>query len=100
MEIRDIFRDKVIWKIYKCSLLKTVTGNFSSLLSRKNSLFFLSLDGSLLLAKRSELCSMACGAVRERRPKIKDFPVKFPVSREFGTESGSQQTPSTASESI
>ena len=56
----------------------------------------MSLDGSLLLAKRSELCSMLCGAVRERGLKSQDFPVKFPVSREFGPESGSLETPSTA----
>jgi hypothetical protein len=81
------------------SLFETVTGNFDSLLSRKNSLFFLSLDGSQLLAKCSELCSMQCGAVRERGPESQDFPVKFPVSREFGPESDSLETPSTAIES-
>jgi hypothetical protein len=40
-------------EVYKFSLLETVTGNFNSLISRKSSLFFLSLDGSLPLAKRS-----------------------------------------------
>ena len=49
--------------INKISLLGTVTGNFNSLLSRKNSLFFLSLDGPTQRAKHSELCSMPCGAV-------------------------------------
>ena len=34
--------------------------------------------------------------MRERGPKSQDFPVKFPVSREFGPESGSHETPSTA----
>jgi hypothetical protein len=59
----------------------------------------LSLDGSLLRAKRSELCSMPCGAVRERGPKSQDFLVKFPVSREMQRESGSLETPPTAIES-
>ena len=39
---------------------------------------------------------MQCGAVRERGPKSQDFPVKFPVSREFDSESGSLKTASTA----
>jgi len=63
--IRGVFSDKGPVRIYKSSLLKTVTGNFNSLLSRKNSLFLLSLDASLLLAKRSELCGMPCGTARE-----------------------------------
>jgi hypothetical protein len=50
--------------INKISLRGTVTGNFGSLISRKNSLFFSSLDGSLSLAKCSELCGMSSGAVR------------------------------------
>jgi hypothetical protein len=32
-------------KINKLSLLEPVTGNFNSLMSRENSLFFLNLDG-------------------------------------------------------
>jgi hypothetical protein len=43
---------------------------------------------------------MPRGAVREREQKSPNFPVKFPVSREIDTESGSLETPSTAIESI
>jgi hypothetical protein len=63
--IRGVFSDKAIEKNYNFSLFEAVTGNFNSLLSRKNSLFFLSPDSSQLLAKRTELCSMPCGAARE-----------------------------------
>jgi len=42
---------------------------------------------------------MPCGAVCEREQKSPNFPVKFPVSREFGPESGSHETPPTAIES-
>jgi hypothetical protein len=51
--------------INKLSLHEPVTGNLNSLLSRKNSLFFLGLDDLLLLPKRCKLCSMPCGALRE-----------------------------------
>ena len=43
--ISGVFRDKVTKKINKLSLLELVIGNFNSLLSQENSLFFMSLDG-------------------------------------------------------
>jgi hypothetical protein len=66
------------------SLHRSVTGNFNSLFSRKNSLFFLKFHGRPQRAKHSGLCSMVCVAVCKRGPKSQDFPVKFPVSRELG----------------
>jgi hypothetical protein len=86
--------------INKLSPHKAVSGNFNSLMSQEDSLFFLSFDGSLLRAKRGELCGMPCGAVGESEQKLPNFPVIFPVSRELGLESGSLETPSTAIESI
>jgi hypothetical protein len=62
MGIWGVFRDKVT--NFRCS--EPLTGNFNSLMFRKNSLFFLSLDALLRQAKRRELCSMSCGAMRER----------------------------------
>jgi hypothetical protein len=82
-------------KINKPSLLELVTGNFNSLISRENSLFFLSPDDSPWRAKDSELCSMPSSAMCEREPKPQDFPVKFPVSRELQRESGLLETAST-----
>jgi hypothetical protein len=70
-------------KINKLSLREPVTGNFNSLISRENSLFFLSPNGQPWRAKHSELCSTPCGAMPEQEPKPQDFPVKFPVSREM-----------------
>jgi hypothetical protein len=72
-------------KIDNLSLLEPVSGNFNSLMSQKHSLFLLSLDGPLRRAKRSELYSMPWGAMLERAPKNRKFPVKLPVSREFGS---------------
>jgi hypothetical protein len=68
----------------KLSVLKALTGNFNSLLSQKNSLFFFERRWSPRRAKPSELCSMSSSAVRKCEPKTSRFPVKFPVSREFG----------------
>jgi hypothetical protein len=100
VEIRGVSSDEVMERIYKLSLLETVTGNFNSLLSQNKSLFFLSFDGSLLRAKRGELCSMPCGVVREGGPKSQGFPVKIPVSREVDLESGSHETSPTAIDPI
>jgi hypothetical protein len=50
-------------------------------MSQNFSLLFFSLDGPLPRAKRSELCSVPCGAMREQEPKIQNFP----VSGEFGS---------------
>jgi hypothetical protein len=61
-------------KINKLSLLEPVTGNFNSLMSQENSLFFLSPDGRPRLAKHSELCSMPSGAMRGQEPKTSRFP--------------------------
>jgi hypothetical protein len=94
--IRDVFRDKETSEFAKFSLLESATGNLNSLLSRKNSLFFLSPYGRPRRAKHSKLCSMPCGAARERGSKSQDFPVKFPASGEFDSESGSLETPPTA----
>jgi len=93
--ISDVFRDKVTGKKNKFSLLEPVTGNFNSLMSRKTSLFFVSLDGPQGRAKRRELCRMPYGAMREREPKTSKSPVKFPVSREMQPERGSLVTAST-----
>jgi len=88
--------DQATERINKHSLLETVTGNFNSLMSRENSLFFLGPDDPPTLAKCSELCRMPCSVMREREPKPQKFPVKFPVSRELQRESGSLETASTA----
>jgi hypothetical protein len=56
----------------KISPLEPVTGNFNFLLSQEFSLFFLSLDDPLRRAKRRELCSMPCGALREQEPKTQN----------------------------
>lgn len=69
-------------------------------MSQENPLSFLSLCGSLLLAKHSELRSMLCGDVRKGGPKSQDFPVKFPVSREFDLESRSHEVLPSATESL
>ena len=45
VETWGVFRDEATGKIKKHSLLEPVTGNFTSLLSRENSQFFLSRDG-------------------------------------------------------
>jgi hypothetical protein len=71
-------------KITKRSLLEPATGNFNSLLSQKDSLFFLSPDASPKEVKHRESCSMPGGAACARGPKPQNFPVKFPVSREMG----------------
>jgi len=46
------------------SLLEPLTGNLNSLMSRKDSLFFLGVGGSSMLAKHRELCSMQAGDAR------------------------------------
>jgi hypothetical protein len=78
-----VFRDKVTEKINELSLLELVTGNFNSLLSRKNSLFFFSPDGRHggLSTVNYAVCQEA--PCMKESPKPEDFPVKFPVSREM-----------------
>ena len=82
--IWGVLRDEATERINNYSLLETVTGNFNSLMSQKDCLFFLSPDGSPKEAKDRESCSMPGGAARARGPKPQNFPVKFPVSREMG----------------
>jgi len=82
--IWGVLRDEAIEKINNHSLLETVTGNFNSLMSQKDCLFFLSPDGSPKEVKHRESCSMPGGAERTRGPKPQNFSVKFPVSREMG----------------
>lgn len=82
-------------KINNLSLLEPVTGNLNSVISQKNSLFFLCIDGGPWLAKYRELCSMPCSAMREREHKTQNFAVKFPVGKELQPERGLLETAST-----
>jgi hypothetical protein len=91
-----VFHDKRSEDLIKKSLLEPLTGNFNSLMSSENSLLFSKPAGPEDRVKRRELCSMLRAPTREEGPISRDFPVKFPVSREMHRESGSLETACTA----
>ena len=93
--IWSIFRDKTTEKDNKLSLLELVTGRFRTLLPRKRSLFFLSLDGLAGWPKDSKLCSMcAAPRVHESQNLTKSL-LNSLLAGKMPRESGSLETAST-----
>ena len=95
MGIWGVLRDEAIEKINNHSLLETVTGNFNSLMSQKDSLFYLSRTApQKRLSTVNRAACQAAPSVREAQ-NLRISLLNSLLAGKWGTERGLLETAST-----